>query len=94
MQSDSINQLYYVDSLKQIRSFRNNNGGYSVNNKLDIYFRQRNLIGYSDFLESMKILGLAVESNETETIDDDVIIAMYRSQFKMIPRITSIIIII
>ena len=26
VQSDSINQLYYVDSLKQIRSFRNNNG--------------------------------------------------------------------
>lgn len=86
VQSDSINQLYYVDSLKQIRSFRNNNGGYSVNNKLDIYFRQRNLIGYSDFLESMKILGLAVESNETETIDDDVIIAMYRSQFKNDPK--------
>ena len=86
VQSDPINQLYYVDSLKQVRSFRNNNGGYSINNKLDIYFRQRNLIGYSDFLESMKVLGLAVENNEIEAIDDDVIIAMYRSQFKNDPK--------
>ena len=82
VQSDRANSLYYVDSLKQIRNFRHSSSNGYSNTKLDSYFRQHELIGFSDYLESMKIIGLAVENNDIDSIDDDVIIAMYRTQIK------------
>ncbi|RCK58839.1 Ubiquitin carboxyl-terminal hydrolase 2 [Candida viswanathii] len=85
VQSDPTNSLYYVDSLKQVRNFRSSGHSFS-NGKLDFYFRQHQLVGFSDYLESMKIIGLAVENNDVDTIDDEVIIAMYRTQIKSDPR--------
>lgn len=82
VQSDRDNSLYYVDSLKQIRNFRHSSSNGYSNTKLDYYFRQHELIGYSDYIESMKILGLTVENNDIDSIDEDVIIAMYRTQIK------------
>ncbi|KAL6454705.1 UBP2 Ubiquitin carboxyl-terminal hydrolase 2 [Candida maltosa Xu316] len=82
VQSDPTNNLYYVDALKDVRHFKNNSSGNIYNNKLDTYFRQHELVGFSDYVEAMKIIGLVVENNDIDAIDDDVIIAMYRTQIK------------
>ncbi|CAI5755754.1 unnamed protein product [Candida verbasci] len=77
VQSDVKNSLHYVDSLKVIKQFRNST-------KIDAYLQNHpDLIGYEDFFDSMRILGISVDTNE---VDDDIIIAMYRSSYQKDPR--------
>ncbi|RLV89093.1 Ubiquitin carboxyl-terminal hydrolase 2 [Spathaspora sp. JA1] len=84
--SDMANRLHYVDSLRNTRDYKHNINT-TATKKIDAYLKnmanQGELIGFSDYLQSMKILGLTIENEEEiDQIDDDVIIAMYRTQFK------------
>ncbi|EGW34075.1 uncharacterized protein SPAPADRAFT_134218 [Spathaspora passalidarum NRRL Y-27907] len=88
--SDLVNRLHYVDSLRETRDYKFNTGPGSPK-KLDAYLdnmaSQGELIGFRDYLESMKIIGLSIQNqDEIDQIDDDVIVAMYRTQFKNDPK--------
>ncbi|ODV82030.1 ubiquitin-specific protease [Suhomyces tanzawaensis NRRL Y-17324] len=84
VKSDLTNKLHYVDSLKSTINFRN---GSSTNNKLAKYLKNLSthgeLVGWYDYVESMKALGLTAEDAQSlQNIDDDVVIAMYKTNYK------------
>jgi len=88
IKSDVKNKLYYVDSMVNTIDFRN---GSSANNKLKNYMKnmsaQGDMVGFLEYIEAMKVLGLAVrDNNEINNIDDEVIVAMYKSSFKSDPK--------
>ncbi|KAK6456448.1 uncharacterized protein RJT20DRAFT_128351 [Scheffersomyces xylosifermentans] len=82
--SDPKNRLHYVDALRNTANFRS---GSSTNNKLSTYLKNLassgDLIGFHDYIDSMKVLGLDVANpKDIDSIDDDVIVAMYKASYK------------
>ena len=88
IKSDPANKLHYVDSLRSTINFRN---GSSTNNKLNTYLKNLtalgDLIGFHEYMESMNILGIDVrDPADIDNIDDGIIIAMYKTNFKNDPK--------
>ncbi|KAG7661592.1 UBP2 [[Candida] subhashii] len=88
VQSDPANKLHYVDSLKETRRMKNS---IAPSRKLDAYLRnlenQGELVGFYDYVEAMKTIGLSIANkDEIDSIDDEVVIAMYRTQYRSDPK--------
>ena len=80
--SDPKNKLHYVDSLKNCPNYLNNSG-----NRLASYIRnlanKGELIGFHDFANALRNIGLTMQDfSDTFSIDDDIIIAMYKESCK------------
>ncbi|KAI5962535.1 UBP2 [Candida pseudojiufengensis] len=84
VRSDPINQLYYIDYLKDVSNFLQHN---SQNIKLNSYINKcqqqsESFFGYKDLQDSLKIIGYPLDS----VVKEDVIIAMYKELYKNDPR--------
>ncbi|KAI5958920.1 UBP2 [Candida theae] len=88
VQSDPLNKLYYIDALKDVSNFV---ASSSRINKLNAYLNKLSqngeLVGFKDYVSSLQTLGVVVDSNTpVDSIDDDVIIAMYKDQCTSDPK--------
>ncbi|KAK6199551.1 uncharacterized protein RJT21DRAFT_47941 [Scheffersomyces amazonensis] len=88
VKSDPSNRLYYVDSLRSVASYK------SSSTKLNSYIKnlsaQGEMIGFRDYVESMNAIGISVGgaggTTELNDIDDDFVVAMYKTSFKDDPK--------
>ncbi|KAI5967480.1 UBP2 [Candida margitis] len=88
VQSDSVNKLHYVDALKEVSNFVATPSRF---NKLNAYLSKSSqngeFVGFKDYIASLQTLGVAIDSSTpVDSIDDEVIIAMYKEQCKSDPR--------
>ncbi|KAK6462790.1 hypothetical protein DFJ63DRAFT_323056 [Scheffersomyces coipomensis] len=85
VKSDPANKLHYVDSLKSVANYR------VGTTKLGTYIKnmtaQGELVGYHDYVDAMKIIGISLsDPSELDEVEDDVVIAMYKSNFEADPK--------
>ncbi|KAG7194024.1 ubiquitin-specific protease ubp2 [Scheffersomyces spartinae] len=91
VKSDLINRFHYVDALKNTVNYLSqyNEQTSPKNNKLTQYYytlaQRGELVGYSDYLDSLKAIGIQSTVNP-DTIDDDVLIAMYQASYTNDPK--------
>lgn len=88
VQSDPVNKLHYVDALKDVSSFV---ASSSRINKLNAYLNKLSqsgeFVGYKDYITSLQTLGVVIDPNiPADSIDDDVIIAMYKDHCSSDPK--------
>jgi ubiquitin carboxyl-terminal hydrolase 25/28 len=86
IRSDPKNKLHYVDSLKNCPNYLSNSG-----NRLASYIRNLSskgeLIGFHDLANALRNIGLTMQDyNDTFSIDDDIVIAMYNESCKKDPK--------
>lgn len=86
-----MNKLHYVDALKDVSNFV---ASSSRINKLNAYLNKLSqsgeFVGFKDYITSLQTLGVVIDPNTpADSIDDDVIIAMYKDQCSSDPKITS-----
>ncbi|CCG23364.1 Ubp2 protein [Candida orthopsilosis Co 90-125] len=88
VQSDPVNKLHYVDALKDVSNFV---ASSSRINKLNAYLNKLSqsgeFVGFKDYITSLQTLGVVIDPNTpADSIDDDVIIAMYKDQCSSDPK--------
>ncbi|KAG5420410.1 UBP2 [Candida metapsilosis] len=88
VQSDPLNKLHYVDALKDVSSFV---ASSSRINKLNAYLNKLSqngeFVGFKDYMTSLQTLGVVVDSSTAvDSIDDGVIITMYKDQCASDPK--------
>lgn len=97
VKSDLANRFHYVDALKSTMNYLNqylyNEQSQSSSSnqlaKLTQYYyalaQRGELVGFSDYLEALKAIGIQSTANP-ERIDDDVLIAMYQASYTNDPK--------
>lgn len=91
VKSDPTNLMHYVDSFKSVVQYKASNSSSSSTSsgKLRTYYTNMSsrgeLVGYSDYTNSLKIIGIEVLSEPVD-IDDDLIIGMYNMSVKSDPK--------
>lgn len=83
--SDKLNKLFYIDALKELVRYRTLQLNIRTS-KLNTYFNNNKLIGVTDYLDALRIIGVEADINEVNKVEDDFIIAMYLATFKNDPK--------
>lgn len=88
VKSDPSNKLYYVDSIRNTANYLTNS---TSNTKLTSYLRNLanhgELIGYHDFINALKSIGIREHDfQNVDKIDEDGIIAVYKARYKNDPK--------
>lgn len=87
VKSDPVNKIFYVDHLKNIINFKASTAGmpHKLQNYFDNLHRKGELFGFSDYVESLKRLGIDVTNQTPEellNIEDDFLLSIYESDIK------------
>lgn len=88
VKSDPSNKMHYVDSLKNVINYRTNLSTSS--GKLRAYYtnlsQKGEFIGFNDYENALKALGIETGGADYDQIDEEFIIAMYTTSYKNDPK--------